>query len=156
MSASQPVGHETPTWDQFFQHSHLAWRPQKRKNSVKLSVSFCPFGVCAHKRCDEIDPCRPPDVNFINILRVHFSPIFWPKKLQSWNVTRESSAKHFCTKNALVKCWWYWPQNFSKYVQTALAIRGSYYFLVLSANIEAKLSFLAPKKKPDLSLKYRF
>jgi len=27
-----------------------------------------------------------PWVNFINILRAHFSPIFWCQELQSWNV----------------------------------------------------------------------
>ncbi len=36
-------------------------------------------------------------VNFINILRLHFAPIFWRQKLQSLNATRESFKKNFCT-----------------------------------------------------------
>jgi len=39
-----------------------------------------------------------PGVNFINILGANFAPIFWCQKLQSWNVSRESCAKPFCTK----------------------------------------------------------
>ncbi len=49
-------------------------------------------------------------VNFINILCLHFLPIFWRQKLQSWNVTRESLKKHFHTKNAHIQCWWNQPQ----------------------------------------------
>ncbi len=56
------------------------------------------------------------NVNFINILLSHIAPIFWRQKLQSWNVTKESWAKHFCTKNAWVKCWWDWLQMFVKQV----------------------------------------
>jgi len=40
-------------------------------------------------------------VNFINILLGQFAPIFWRQKLQSWNITRESCAKHFSTKKKL-------------------------------------------------------
>jgi hypothetical protein len=47
-----------------------------------------------------------PGVNFINILRTYFAPIFWPQKYKSWNVTIESCSICFCTKNAHVKCWW--------------------------------------------------
>jgi len=43
--------------------------------------------------------------------RAHFAPIFLRQKLQSWNVTRESCAKHFCIKNTPVKCWWNWLQQ---------------------------------------------
>jgi hypothetical protein len=50
------------TQDQFHQHSmysFYACRSQKRKNSVKLSVSFYAFGIRARKSCaknvDEID-----------------------------------------------------------------------------------------------------
>ncbi len=39
-----------------------------------------------------------PGVNFIIILLKNFAPIFWHQKLQSWNVTRESCAKHFVLK----------------------------------------------------------
>jgi len=60
------------------------------------------------ENCEE---CRTyPGVNFINILHRNFALIFWWQKLQSWNVTRESSAKHFRTKNACVKCLWNWLQ----------------------------------------------
>jgi len=49
-----------------------------------------------------------PGANFINILSTYYLPIIWHQKLQSWNVTRESCAKHFCTKNVCIKCWWNW------------------------------------------------
>jgi len=49
-----------------------------------------------------------PGVHFINILRKHLVPIFWHQKLQKWNITREPLAKHFCMKNAPIKCWWNW------------------------------------------------
>jgi hypothetical protein len=39
---------------------------------------------------------------------------FLHPKLHSWNVSRESCTKHFCTRNALLKCWWNRPQVASK------------------------------------------
>ncbi len=45
-----------------------------------------------------------PVVNFINILQAAFVPIFLRQKLQSQTVFREKLKKHFCTKNASVKC----------------------------------------------------
>jgi len=54
-----------------------------------------------------------PGINFINILFEYYLPIIWRQKLQSWNVARESCAKHFPTKNRLVKCRWSWYQYFS-------------------------------------------
>ncbi len=37
---------------------------------------------------------------------VSISSTFNTQILQSWNVSRESFLKHFCTKNGRVKCWW--------------------------------------------------
>jgi len=44
----------------------------------------------------------------VSISCAHFVPIFWRQKLQSWNITRESCANHFCMKNTSIKCWWNW------------------------------------------------
>ncbi len=52
-----------------------------------------------------------PWVNFINILHVHFSR---KSKLSSfslvtfWLWQKDLGNKHFCTKNARIKCWWNW------------------------------------------------
>jgi len=43
-------------------------------------------------------------VNFINILRVAFAPIFFSKKIQSQTVIRENLHKAFLYKKAQVKC----------------------------------------------------
>jgi len=59
-------------------------------------------------------------VNFINILRAPFLPIFWCQKLQSWNVTRESFTKHFRTKIESAKCWWNWLQGSEHSVRVKL------------------------------------
>ncbi len=55
-----PVTSEHPCWctlipgvnfTNMFTSSFYLCRSQKRKNSVKSSVSFCAFGICAHKSC---------------------------------------------------------------------------------------------------------
>jgi len=46
-------------------------------------------------------------VNFINILRTHFS---YEIKLSSFSLHRVWLWTNFCTKNARLKCWWNWLQ----------------------------------------------
>jgi len=40
---------------------------------------------------------------------IPFLPISLCQKLRSQNVTKKSCAKHFCTKNVCIKCWWNRP-----------------------------------------------
>ncbi len=52
-----------------------------------------------------------PVVNFINVLRSAFAPVFFPfaKKFQIQTVTREKLSKTILyTKKLLVKCWQNW------------------------------------------------
>jgi len=63
------------TWCQFHQRSTRSFytrRSQKRKISVKLSVSFYAFDIHARKSCSENEIDTWPGVNFINILRAAF------------------------------------------------------------------------------------
>jgi hypothetical protein len=56
-----------------FMHSFYASSSQKRKISVRLSVSFYSFGIYRRKSClknvDEIDPWL--------LVHVHFAPVCW-------------------------------------------------------------------------------
>jgi len=83
---------------------------------------------------------RSTGINFINILCAHFVLIFWRQKLQSWKVTRESYAKHFCTKNAHFKCWWYWPQAGLFSLKLFISIING-----LNSDFLAKIGLLCPK-----------
>ncbi len=105
----------------------MAWRPpalttsrgqssgSKRRRTTSGSIKKTdPYNVKLKRKKKHKPYLRLPGVNFINILHLNFGPILWHQKLQSWNVTRESWAKHFHMKNALVKCWWNWHQNDSE------------------------------------------
>jgi len=68
---------------QCFKYSFYVRRSQKRKNTVKSSVSFYAFGICERKSCkkniDEIEPRCQFHQHFLHA----FLPIFWRQKLQS-------------------------------------------------------------------------
>jgi len=50
-----------------------------------------------------------PRINFINILRTRF---LYESALSSYSLVTFWQKKHFCTKNAYIKCWWNWPPVF--------------------------------------------
>ncbi len=54
---------------------------------------------------------------------------FGIQKLQSWNVTRESWAKHFCTKNLCMNCWWNQPMASPRDSNRRVWVRPSQCFL---------------------------
>ncbi len=56
-----------------FTESFYALRSQKRKNSVKLSVSFALLGSAHVKSAQKALKELPPGLNFINDLRTAFT-----------------------------------------------------------------------------------
>jgi len=74
----------------------------KRKNSVKLSVSFYTFGIYSCKSCkwnvDGIDSCSQFHQRF---LHAFFVQIFGAK-------LKRNLAPKICKKNARKKRWWNW------------------------------------------------
>ncbi len=63
------------------------------------------FNTFRIKNCNIFfNPNYTIGVNFINILRAAFVPIYLPKKLQSHAVTREKLRKALLYKKAGVKC----------------------------------------------------
>jgi len=77
-----------------------------KNNSNHNNTNNKNFFVCFTNIRAKRKKTKIPGVNFINVLRTNFVTIFWRQKLQRWNVTRESFANHFCTKNRRIKCWW--------------------------------------------------
>ncbi len=100
-------------------------------------VRLCLIGISTCIWSNFIQNIFSQGVNFINILRTFFLPIFWRQKLQSWNVSRESCAKSFHTKNVRVKCWWNWLKLSRPFFHVSLKNLFSF-----SRLIQLSLSFL--------------
>jgi len=88
---------------QFYQHftsSFCAHRSQKHtKWHWWLDCLFALLGSVVIKSSNTMSVKSTPGVNFINVLRAAFSPIFF-EKIQNQTVRREKMAKHFCVKAA--------------------------------------------------------
>ncbi len=66
-------------------------------NKIKIIKSGCTSGL---------QHFRSLGVNIINILRAHFAPIFWCKKLQSCLLGLTFFGVKISVKNACIKYWW--------------------------------------------------
>ncbi len=86
--------------------SHFTRKMREFGNKFEINLGHC-VSMNAILHTLRVKMCTSRSytvVNFINILLSNFAPIFWCQKLQSWKVTIESFAKHFCTKNVCIKC----------------------------------------------------
>jgi len=73
---------------------------------AKTTLSSLRIGQSSEKWGERGFPLPPPLVNFTNILRAAFAPIFFCQKLQRQTVIRKKRCKTLLYKKARVKCWW--------------------------------------------------
>ena len=134
------------------------WDKEDQDNSRKLSNEESVNGANEISVDGEIERSEA-EVNFINILWAAYMPISFPPKILTQTV---STAKHFCTKKLLVKCWWNWHLGsissmclraaliYAHRSQKRKKLHGLTFFVLLgSAHVKPSHKMLM-KLRPDL------
>jgi len=89
---------------------HMAHRFEKKNRNIYFYKYLFPWPLGFDRFYSEVssfDQLYQPSISSTFYAHI-FCTKFWPKKLQSWNVTRESWAIHFCTKKSRIRCWCNW------------------------------------------------